>query len=103
MSRFSKIIFAAAALVATVAGAAPSFAADRADNGYHWEYTPGPRGTVRRVADRVAAPKKIANEAGHWRVGAGPRGTVTWISGSPANSTMAIERMASAAPMPMGS
>lgn len=103
MNHFSKVIFAATALVAAVAGAAPSFAAARADKGYHWEYTPGPRGTVRRVADRVAAPKKIANEAGHWRVGAGPRGTVTWISGSPANSTMAIERMASAAPMPMGS
>jgi len=103
MNRFSKIIFAATALVATVAGAAPSFAAVRADNGYHWEYTPGPRSTPRRVADRVAEPNKIANEAGHWRVGAGPRGTVRWIPGSPANSTMAIERMASTAQMPKGS
>lgn len=100
MNRFSKTIFAATALVATVAGAAPSFAAARADKGYHWEYTPGQRSTPRRVADRVAGPKKIANEAGHWRVGAGPRGTVRWIPGSSTGSTMAIERMASAAPTP---
>lgn len=103
MNRFSKIIFAATALVATVAGAAPSFAAARADKGYHWEYTPGPRSTPRRVADRVAAPKKIASEAGHWRVGPGARGTVTWIPGSPTGSTLAIERMASSASMPKGS
>lgn len=103
MNRFSKIIFAATALVATVAGAAPSFAAARADKGYHWEYTPGPRSTTRRVADRVAAPKKIANEAGHWRVGAGPRGTVKWIPGSTKDSKIAVERMASTAPMLKGS
>lgn len=100
MNRFSKIVFVATALVASVAGASPSFAADRASDGYHWEYTPGPRGMVRRVADLPAKPATIARETGHWRLGFGPRGTPTWV---PADRQPAVEQMAGAMPMPKAS
>ncbi|MBA3942592.1 MAG: hypothetical protein C0520_15400 [Sphingopyxis sp.] len=100
MNRFSNIVFAATALVASVADASPTFAADRASDGYHWEYTPGPRGTARRVADRVAKPITMAREAGHWRLGFGPRSTPTWV---PADRQAPVEQMADAMPMPKAS
>lgn len=94
MTRFSNIVFAAAALATTIGGTAPAFAAAHASDGYHWEYTPGPRGTARRVADRPAKPVEMADIEGHWRAGFGPRGTATWIPASHDRRAMPVERMA---------
>ena len=99
MNRFSKIAFGATAVVTAFTGAAPSFAADHAGDGYHWEYTPGPRGTARRVADRPAKPATVASETGHWRLPFGPRGTATWIPADRADNRIPIERMSSDVPM----
>lgn len=99
MNRFSKIAFAVSATLAAVAGAAPSFAADRVGDSYHWEYTPGPRGTARWVADQSTKPAAIASSAmssavGHWRPAYGPRGMATWIPAERASRQMAVEQMA---------
>lgn len=99
MNRFSKIVFAATALVIAAGGAAPSIAADRAGDGYHWVVTPGQRGTARRVADRPAKPVTMARETGHWRQSFGPSGTVIWVPAERADPRMPIERMANAVPM----
>lgn len=99
MNRFSKIAFVATAVVAAFTGAAPSFAADQAGDGYHWEYTPGPRGTARRVGDRPAKPATVASETGHWRLPLGPRGSASWVPADRSANRMPVERMASAMPM----
>jgi len=78
MTRFSSIVLAATALAAGLGTTAPAFAAAHGSDGYHWEYTPGPRGTAHRVADRPAKPVETAVIKGHWRWNAGPRGGVTW-------------------------
>lgn len=96
MNRFSKIAFAASAVAAAIASAAPSLAADTASSGYHLEYTPGPRGMSRRVASLPATPATIARGTGHWRLGFGPRGTPTWV---PAERQIPVEQMAGAMPM----
>ena len=96
MNRFSKIAFAVTAVAAAITSAAPSFAADPASNGYHLEYTPGPRGIVRRVASLPAKLAPIARETGHWRLGFGPRSTPTW---APAERQMPVDQMAGAMPM----
>ncbi len=99
MNRFSKFAFVATVVAVAATGAAPSFAAGHASDGYHWEYTPGPRGTARRVADRQSSPVAMASATGHWRQGFGPRGTATWIPADRPDNNMPVERMASAAPM----
>jgi len=100
MNRFSKIAFATTAVATAITSAAPSFAADPVSNGYHLEYTPGPRGMVRRVANLPAKPATTAREPGHWRLGFGPRGTPTWV---PADRQAAVEQMAGTMPMPKAS
>lgn len=102
MNRFSKIAFAVSATLAALSGAAPSFAADRAGNSYHWEYTPGPRGTARLVADRPTRPAAIessvmSSAVGHWRPAYGPRGTATWIPADRASRQMPVEQIANTA------
>lgn len=99
MNRFSKIAFGATAVVTAFTGAAPSFAADHPSDGYHWEYTPGPRGTARRVADRPAKPVTMVSVSGHWRLPFGPRGSATWIPADRTDNRIPVERMASAMPM----
>jgi hypothetical protein len=96
MTRFSSILLVTAALVAGLGTTAPAFAADRGSAGYHWEFTPGPRGTAHRVADRPAKPVEMAASRGHWRWNFGPRGSATWVPASNDRRTMAVERMAEA-------
>ncbi len=93
MNLLSKVALVALA-AAGVAGSAPAFAADRSSDGYHWEFTPGPRGTARRVADRAPAPMTLANDAGHWRQPVGPRGTAMWVPADHARRAMPVEQMA---------
>ncbi len=98
MTRFSSFVLAATALAATIGSTAPAVAAPRARDGYHLEFTPGPRGTARRVADRPAKPIQMADVEGHWRAGFGPRGTATWIPATHDRRAMPVERMADMEP-----
>ena len=99
MNCFSKLALATTALIAAAIGAAPSIATTHASDGYHWEYTPGPRGMAHRVADRPGDPIAMARETSHWCQGFGPHGTATGVPAERAERRMPIERMADAEPM----
>lgn len=94
MTRFSSIVLAATALAAGLGTTAPAFAVAHGSDGYHWEYTPGPRGTAHRVADRPAKPVDMADTRGHWRLGFGPRGVATWVPAMIDRRMVPVEQMA---------
>lgn len=94
MTRFSTTLLAATALLAGLVTTVPAFAADHGSDGYHWAFTPGPRGTAHRVADRPAKPATMAAMRAHWRWNFGPRGGATWVPASHDRRAIMIKPMA---------